>query len=113
MTNKVLVVFNTCGISGRENVNHYVEAIKGIVDQKFDGFRVAISSCKNSPESIQHLRQNFGNSITYNLIKDAVPVNVSFNHTVRKNVDYFGEFEVIVYAYDDEGYIKTSEWMVQ
>ena len=66
--NKVLTVFNTCGISGRENVDHYVKAIKGIVDQKFEGHQVALSSCKNSPDTIQHLRQNLGNSITYNLM---------------------------------------------
>ena len=53
MSNRVLSVFNTCGISGRENVRHYVESIKGIVDQKFEGHQVALSSCRNSPQAIQ------------------------------------------------------------
>ena len=101
MSNRVLSVFNTCGISGRENVQHYVESIKGIVDQKFEGHQVALSSCKNSPQAIQHLKENLGDSITYNLIDDIVPVNVSFNHTVRKNVEHFGEFES--YLYIDSG----------
>ena len=101
MSNRVLSVFNTCGISGRENVQHYVESIKGIVDQKFEGHQVALSSCRNSPQAIQYLREKLGDSITYNLIDDVVPVNVSFNHTVRKNVEHFGEFES--YLYIDSG----------
>lgn len=98
---KVLAVFNTCGISGRENVFSYVKSIESILAQDFDDFKVALSSCKNTPDSINQLQNVFSNRITFNVIQDLVPVNVSFNHTVQKNVEHFGNFDT--YLYIDSG----------
>ena len=98
---KVLAVFNTCGISGRENVFSYIKSIESILAQDFDDFKVALSSCKITPDSINQLQNVFSNRITFNVIQDLVPVNVSFNHTVQKNVEHFGNFDT--YLYIDSG----------
>ena len=99
--NKLLVVYNTCGFLGREPVDWYIDCIKNILNQDFDGHRIVISSCGNRIDTIKKLLSTFGNQISYNLINDRITVNQSFNHTVAKCVKEFGEFEG--YLYIDSG----------
>ena len=99
--NKLLVVYNTCGFSGREPVDWYIDCIKNILAQDLEGTKVVLSSCGNSSETIKKLVSTFGRSISYNLIHDRITVNQSFNHTVAKCVERYGEFEG--YLYIDSG----------
>ena len=98
---KVLAVFNTCGISGRENVSNYITSIKNILSQEFDNFRVAVSSCKNNKDTQQALVSEFGDSITYNFINEPLPINVTFNHTCQKATEAFRDIDG--YLYIDSG----------
>ena len=97
----MLVVYNTCGFSGRENVAWYIDCINNILNQDFDSFEVVLSSCGNSMPVIKTLLQTFGKKITYNITKERMTVNQSFNHTVQKCVERYGEFES--YLYVDSG----------
>jgi len=99
--NKLLVVYNTCGFSGREPVDWYIDCIKNILAQDLEGVEVVLSSCGNSAVTIKKLVATFGRSIAYNLIHDRITVNQSFNHTVAKCVEKYGEFEG--YLYIDSG----------
>jgi hypothetical protein len=99
--NKLLVVYNTCGFSGREPVDWYIDCIKNILAQDLEGTKVVLSSCGNSSDTIKKLVATFGRSIAYNLIHDRITVNQSFNHTVAKCVEKYGEFEG--YLYIDSG----------
>ena len=99
--NKMLVVYNTCGFSGRENVAWYIDCIKNILNQDFVDFEVVLSSCGNTMPVIKTLLQTFGKKITYNITKERMTVNQSFNHTVQKCVERYGEFES--YLYVDSG----------
>ena len=101
MKNKMLVVYNTCGFSGRENVRWYIDCINNILNQDFVGFEVVLSSCGNSMPVIKTLLQTFGKKITYNITKERMTVNQSFNHTVQRCVENYGEFES--YLYVDSG----------
>lgn len=101
MKNKLLVVYNTCGFSGREHVDWYIECINNILNQDFEDYKVVISSCGNTIPVIKKLVQTFGNKVAYNFINERITVNASFNHTVQKCVDAFGEFEG--YLYVDSG----------
>jgi len=101
MKNKMLVVYNTCGFSGRENVRWYIDCINNILNQDFVDFEVVLSSCGNSLPVIKALLQTFGKKITYNITKERMTVNQSFNHTVQKCVENYGEFES--YLYVDSG----------
>jgi len=99
--NKLLVVYNTCGFSGREPVDWYIDCIRNLLNQDLDGVKVVLSSCGNSGGAIKKLFEAFGRDIVYNLINDRITVNMSFNHTVAKCVEKFGEFEG--YLYIDSG----------
>lgn len=98
---KVLVIYNICGISGYENVPYYLSAISSILNQNFDGFHVVISSCMSTDYAKKILTDTFGNRITYNWIQDKLPLNVTFNDTVRRCVKSYGKFEN--YLYVDSG----------
>ena len=97
---KILVVYNTCGIN-KDNTEWYIHCINSLLEQDFEGYRVVLSSCLNSPECIRKLFSIFGNRISYSLVADCVTVNVTFNNAVRKCVNEFGEFES--YLYVDSG----------
>ena len=98
--NKVLLVYNTCGIRG-DNTKHYIECINTFLNQNFEGFRIVLSSCKNSTECIKELYATFGNKISYCLTPELHTVNITFNNAVRKAVREFGDFES--YMYVDSG----------
>lgn len=98
---KLLIVYNTCGISGRENIEYYLESLESILNQDFDDFEIVVSSCLNSKLTIDILKSTFKNKISINWIKEKVPVNVSFNKTVLDSIKRFGEFEG--YLYIDSG----------
>ena len=98
---KLCIVFNICGISGRENVNYYISSIKSILNQEFDDFRIVISSCLSSPFVIETLLKEFGDSVSYNFINEVLPVNITFNQTAIKFTEEFGTPEA--YLYVDSG----------
>lgn len=111
---KVLVVFNTCGISGRENVGFYINAINNILAQNFQDCRICISSCLNTPATQDILTRAFGNLVTYNFINEPQPVNVTFNKSVQDCVNHFGEFETYLYldsGVDFEGQVDIISTM--
>jgi glycosyltransferase involved in cell wall biosynthesis len=99
--NKVLVVYNICGISKKENYSYYLSALNSILYQKFDGFSVVISGCLTSEKVKKILFDNLGNRVSYNWIDERLPLSVTFNHTVQKCVNEFGAFES--YLYVDSG----------
>ena len=100
MNNKVLLVYNTCGLRG-DNTEHYIKCIKTFLEQDFKDFKIILSSCKNSPECIKQLFSTFGNKISYCLTPELHTVNITFNNAVQKAVSEFGEFES--YMYVDSG----------
>ncbi len=95
--NKMLVVYNICELAGRENWTYYLPAVNSIIGQKFDDFKVAISGCKVSPRTKERLRSTFGSGVIYNWVEDVLPLGVTFNHTVRKCFDLYGDFETVTY----------------
>ena len=103
MKNKILVVFNTCGIRSGDNIRAraYVQTLNNIVAQQFDGFQVVLSSCLNSQTCINTVAGHLRDRISYNLIHENLPVAITFNHSVRNMVNRFGEFDI--YMYVDSG----------
>ncbi len=101
MKNKLLVVYNTCGFSGREHVDWYIECIQNILNQDFDSFKVVISSCGNTQDVKEKLLRTFKKNISYSFTNEKLTVNQTFNHAVQNCVKKFGEFEG--YFYIDSG----------
>jgi len=100
LNNKLLAVYNTCGIQ-RDNTKWYIECIRSFLNQDLDGARVVLSSCRNSPTSIKEVYQAFGDEISYCLTPERHTVNITFNNAVQRSVENFGEFEG--YMYIDSG----------
>ena len=101
MKYKLLVFYNTCGISGNEQIELYIQSINSILNQDFDNFKVVVSSCLNTRQVRDRLHKEFGNRIAYNFINTLVPVNISFNHSVQQAVERMGAAEG--YLYMDSG----------
>jgi len=97
MNNKLLVVYNTCGING-DNTDWYIECIESFLNQDNDGFHVVLSSCLNSKQCIQRLAAHFKNRISYCYHQQPHTVNITFNKTVQETIKKFGRFEYYVYV---------------
>ena len=69
-----------------------------MLNQDFDNYRVVLSSCLNDTQTRQIVHGKFGNTISYNLIDDKLPIPVTFNHTVLKSVENFGQFDGYMYV---------------
>jgi hypothetical protein len=104
---KLLVIYNTCGISGRNNTDWYVKSLNKLLEQNFDNYRVVFSSCLNSEECRDEIFSTFGGKISYCHHSQPHTVNVTFNKTVQECVKHFGEFEG--YLYVDSGILFTDD----
>lgn len=109
--NKLLVIYNTCGLSGRDNTEYYITALSTILNQKFDGMKIVMSDCMGHPIVRRNIVQCFGNHLSYNFIDEILPVNVTFNHAILKGIQQFGEFEG--YLYIDSGIWFTHNRQIQ
>lgn len=98
---KLLVFFNTCGVSGREHVDLYKKCIQAMLEQEFSDFRIVLSSCLNTKNARDFLMKEFHERISYNFIDTLVPVNISFNQSVMKAVEILGPADG--YLYVDSG----------
>ena len=106
MKNKLLVVYNTCGVKA-ENIEYYTASIDSILEQDFEDCKVVVSMFKNSFECKKALAQKFGNKISYVFYDEGIlSINQTFNKTVQICVEKFGKFEG--YLYVDSGVIFGS-----
>tara|TARA_R100000664_G_C2758968_1_gene148269 strand:- start:1767 stop:2720 length:954 start_codon:yes stop_codon:yes gene_type:complete len=103
---KYLVVYNICGISGKDNSDYYVEALNTISSQKFTDYTLAVSACKNPDSQIKKIVDKC-NVDFINSVDDILPVNITFNDTVRECVKEYGDFEAFLYL--DSGVKFTEE----
>lgn len=101
MKNELLIVYNTCGISGKTNTEHYLNSLSSILRQYYKDYKLVVSSCKNTPECREVLQTAFEGTISFNWIDEVLPVNVTFNHSVQKAREEFGDFDN--YMYIDSG----------
>jgi len=102
---KYLIVYNICGISGKDNTDYYIEAIKTIREQKYKDYNLMVSSCLNTKEQITKLKNNCEIDLI-NLVTDVLPVNITFNQAIRVGIEHFGDPSAILYL--DSGVKFTS-----
>ena len=109
--NKLLVVFNTCGLKGYNHNNHYIEHLNSVLQQDFDDFKVVVSECKTNPQHRNELEKTLDTAdrkLFYHYIDDLHTVNVTFNKAVKSMVSLLGEFDG--YLYLDSGvYFKNPK----
>ena len=106
---QMLVIYNTCGL-GHENTDYYMYALNNILAQEYgDGledYHVVLSACMNSKSCIDRIQHEFGNHISYNIVNETLPLNVTFNQSILNCIKEFGEFECYVYV--DSGILFQS-----
>lgn len=99
---KLTIIYNTCGISGSDQhrVQEYHNALDSCLRQDCNP-SVVFSSCMNNQSVIDQIQARFDNKICYNLIREVVPVNVSFNHSVKQHKKVFGDSDAYFYMASD------------
>lgn len=101
---KLLIVYNTMELGGPGNIVYYVDAIRSLLSQNVfdnDNIKLAVSACMPSQMWYIQSQNTFHDNISYNFIQENLPLSVTFNHTVDKCIERFGEFEG--YLYVDSG----------
>ena len=104
--NKLAIIFNTCGISG-EHPQQYVKALDSILEQEMPDSQIIVSACMNSRAAMEYVKKKVARPVTFNLIQEKLPVNVTFNHSALKARELFGDFEG--YLYVDSGIEFTKK----
>ena len=97
MSNKMLVVYNTCGLGEVPKVQEWIKRIKPLVSQSLDGVRICHSDNGSDDKSLNVIKKEFGKKMSYFNIKEPLPVHITFNACVRECVGRFGEFEYYVH----------------
>ena len=96
--NRLLIVYNICGISGKDNIKYYMPAIQALLNNARDGDTVLISGCMTDPKHKHILRSHFGNNVEYVWTDEVRTISFTFNRAVREVVDRRGAFEGYVYV---------------
>lgn len=101
--NKLLVVYNTCGVGlpQGENLSRYEESLQSILAQQNADFDLVVSACLNTPRAVEYMSK-FASVVD---IQTLVPVNCSFNYTCRS---ISREKEYAAYLYVDSGIIMRD-----
>lgn len=99
--NKILVVYNQCGLGNKERVDFYIQSLHNIFFQHGVDFQIVISSCFGTKETRRALENKFGSSMNYCYIDEKQAVNVTFNKTVQECVKRFGNFHSYLYVASD------------
>ncbi len=95
---KLLVVYNTCGLSGRENTSHYLHSLNTILNQNFITYDVVVSDCLSSQKTRQILTNNLQSKVYFNFIDEKLPVNNTFNCSVQKTIALNGHYDGYIYV---------------
>ena len=105
----LMVVYNACGLSGRENSDTYIKHINSILNQNFEDKKVIFSGCLISRKTFEKVYSVFKDRISYYLTDEKLAVNQSFNHAVLEGINKFGEFDGYVYMASDVKFTDDLE----
>jgi len=105
----LLVVYNTCGLGGKENSQSYIKNIRSILSQDLEDKQVVFSGCCISHQTLDKVFGEFQKDINYCLTNQRLAVNQSFNHTVLKSVEEHGEFDGYMYVASDVCFSEDTD----
>ena len=97
----LMVVYNVCGLSGKENSATYIKHINSILEQNLEDKKVIFSGCLISKRTFSKVYSVFKDRISYYVTDQKLAVNQSFNHAVLAGIKEFGEFDGYVYVASD------------
>lgn len=100
------IIYNICGISGRDNTDYYIKAINTIIAQTYTNYKLIISACLNTDKQLSLINQLAKVDMIVHT-KDILPVNITFNHAVNKSIEKFGKPFAVLYL--DSGVMFTQD----
>ena len=103
------IIYNACGLSGRDNSDFYIKNVRSILNQDLENKRVVFSGHHIPPKVFEKVINEFGREITYCLTKGRLAVNQSFNHSVLKSVENYGESDGYMYVASDVTFSEDSK----
>lgn len=93
----LLVVYNTCGLSGKDNIGQYARSLATISAQDYQNKVVAVSACC-VPKAIKNALLREFPYLVYCDIQDVLPVNFTFNYTCWRCTQEIGAFKGYIYV---------------
>lgn len=106
---KALIIYNTCGISGKDNTDFYLNAIGTILQQEFIDFDIVVSSCLNTQFTIDKIYETYKDKLSINWTKEVLPINTTFNHSILEQVKRKGKYDGYFLMDSDILLQKTSD----
>jgi len=97
MKNRILVIYNTCGLVYEPNEQQWIEEIQLILNQSLPGVHVVHSDCGSSKEKRDVIKEKFGNKISYYHTPESLPVQQTCNHALKNAIKSKGEFQYYCY----------------
>tara|TARA_R110002012_G_scaffold317027_1_gene532779 strand:+ start:589 stop:1566 length:978 start_codon:yes stop_codon:yes gene_type:complete len=98
---KILVVYNICGLGRRPSVDHYFKCIDSFLDQDLDNYRIIVSSCMSHPDDFRSIHKRYKDKVSYVYHHEPHIVNITFNKSVQEYVNVNGPAES--YMFVDSG----------
>lgn len=104
---RLLIIFNTCGVSKLETIDYYKVALDSIFNQNFKEVDVTIASCLHD-QGIREELQRLYPQVDIYCIDEPFPIHASFNHAILETLkhrpnNYFG------YTYFEAGAVLTKD----
>ena len=105
----LLIIYNTCGLNKVDNSDFYIKNIKSILNQNFKDRKIIFSGNNIQPSVFKKLYNEFRNDINYCLTNQGLAVNQTFNHSVLKGVENYGEFDGYMYVASDVSFNDDAD----
>lgn len=84
---KIYIIYNLCDYA-YNNTNFYIKSIENLLNQKkYKNFKIIISAACDNNHTINNIYAKFKNKIHICYIKNHVPVQISYNFTVKQSIE--------------------------
>jgi len=104
---KTLVVYNICGIQGKQNVEYYKQSLLSLFNQTDCDIDIVVASCCSLPQTIESLKNEWPH-LPILEISERLPVNITFNKACRYFSEKNGPYSSYVYV--DSGVQLTKHY---
>jgi len=105
----LMIVYNACGLNGVDNSHFYIKNIKSILNQNFKDKKIIFSGNNIPPSIFKKVYSEFRNNINYCLTMKKLAVNQTFNHSILKGVEAYGEFDGYMYVASDVSFSDDAD----
>lgn len=100
---RCLIIYNICGLSGKDNYTVYREALRLILMQNGIGTEdeVIVSGCMVQEHVKKKMIDEYGKRCHFLWIDESLPLNVTFNKAVIEGEKLLGPFRTFLYVAAD------------